>query len=48
MLLWEFILHAPACQGQKIGWHVAVLLVFVISTLLLALADRWGSDHGGK
>jgi uncharacterized protein (TIGR00645 family) len=27
---------------QKIGWQVAVLLVFVISTLMLALSDRWG------
>jgi uncharacterized protein (TIGR00645 family) len=27
---------------QKIGWQVAVLLVFVVSTLLLALSDRWG------
>jgi uncharacterized protein (TIGR00645 family) len=27
---------------QKIGWQVAVLLVFVISTLVLALSDRWG------
>jgi len=28
------------------GWMVAVLLVFVISTLVLMLSDRWGGDHG--
>ncbi len=31
-------------NAQKIGWQVAVLLVFVISTLVLALSDRWGSS----
>jgi len=31
---------------QKIGWQVAVLLVFVISTLVLALSDRWGGRGG--
>jgi uncharacterized protein (TIGR00645 family) len=35
-------------DSRKLGWLVAVLLVFVISTLLLALSDRWGSDHGGE
>ena len=33
---------------QKMSWLVAVHLVFVISALVLALSDRWGSDHGGK
>jgi uncharacterized protein (TIGR00645 family) len=31
---------------QKMGWLVGVHLVFVVSTLLLALSDRWGADHG--
>jgi uncharacterized protein (TIGR00645 family) len=34
-----------AFDAQKMGWLVGVHLVFVISTLLLALSDRWGSDH---
>jgi uncharacterized protein (TIGR00645 family) len=33
---------------QKLGWLVGVHLVFVVSALILALSDRWGSDHGGK
>jgi uncharacterized protein (TIGR00645 family) len=35
-----------AFDAQKMGWLVAVHLVFVVSTLVLALSDRWGSDHG--
>jgi len=35
-----------AFDAQKMGWLVAVHLVFVISTL--ALSDRWGSDHGSE
>ncbi len=35
-----------AFEPTKMGWLVAVLLVFVISTLLLALSDRWGVDRG--
>jgi uncharacterized protein (TIGR00645 family) len=35
-------------DAQKMGWLVAVHLVFVVSTLVLALSDRWGSDHGGE
>jgi len=35
-------------DSRKLGWLVAVLLVFVISTLLLALSDRWGGDHKGE
>ena len=33
-------------DAQKFGWLVGVHLVFVISALMLALSDRWGSDHG--
>ena len=31
----------------RMTWMVAVLLVFVISTLLLAIADRWTADKEG-
>ena len=37
-----------AFDGRKLGWLVGVLLVFVVSTLLLALSDRWGSDHSSE
>ena len=30
---------------QKLGWLVGVHLVFVVSTLVLALSDRWGGDR---
>ena len=33
-------------DAQKMGWLVGVHLVFVVSALILALSDRWGSDHG--
>jgi uncharacterized protein (TIGR00645 family) len=33
-------------DASRLGWLVAVHLVFVISTLMLALSDRWGSGHG--
>jgi uncharacterized protein (TIGR00645 family) len=32
-------------DAQKLGWLVGVHLVFVVSALVLALSDRWGSDH---
>jgi uncharacterized membrane protein YqhA len=32
-------------EPQKLAWLVGVHLVFVISALMLALSDRWGSDH---
>jgi len=32
----------------KMGWLVGVHLVFVVSTLVLALSDRWGGDHGSE
>ena len=35
-----------AFDAQKLGWLVGVHLVFVVSALVLALSDRWGSDHG--
>ena len=35
-----------AFEPMKFGWLVGVHLVFVISTLVLALSDRWGGDHG--
>src|SRR6202035_633715 len=34
-----------AFDAQKLGWLVGVHLVVVVSTLLLALSDRWGDDH---
>ena len=34
-----------AFDPMKLRWLVAVHLVFVISTLVLALSDRWGGDH---
>jgi uncharacterized protein (TIGR00645 family) len=37
-----------AFDAQKMGWLVAVHLVLVISTLVLALSDRWGSDHSSE
>jgi uncharacterized membrane protein YqhA len=37
-----------AFDAQKMGWLVAVHLVFVISALVLALSDRRGSDHCGE
>jgi uncharacterized protein (TIGR00645 family) len=36
-----------AFDPSKMGWLVGVHLVFVISTLLLALSDRW-SDRGSE
>jgi len=35
-------------EPQKLGWLVGVHLVFVVSTLVLALSDRWGGDHNGS
>ena len=37
-----------AFDATKMGWLVGVHLVFVVSALILALSDRWGSDHSGK
>ena len=35
-------------DAQKLGWLVGVHLVFVVSTLVLALSDRWGGDHNSE
>ena len=35
-------------DASKLAWLVGVHLVFVVSTLLLALSDRWGSGHGAE
>jgi uncharacterized protein (TIGR00645 family) len=32
-------------DAQKMAWLVGVHLVFVVSTLILALSDRWSGDH---
>ena len=37
-----------AFDPSKMGWLVGIHLVFVFSTLLLALSDRWGADHGSE
>ena len=34
-----------AFDAQKMAWLVGVHLTFVVSALVLALSDRWGSDH---
>jgi uncharacterized protein (TIGR00645 family) len=34
-------------DSTKLGWLIGIHLVFVVSTLVMALSDRWGSDHGG-
>ncbi len=35
-------------EPQKLAWLVGVHLVFVVSALVLALSDRWGSDHNSE
>ena len=37
-----------AFDPAKMGWLAGVHLVFVISTLLLALSDRWANGHSGE
>ncbi|NOJ50561.1 TIGR00645 family protein [Bradyrhizobium archetypum] len=32
-------------DAQKLAWLVGIHLVFVLSTLLLALSDRWSGGH---
>jgi uncharacterized protein (TIGR00645 family) len=34
-----------AFDPAKLGWLLGIHLVFVVSTLILALSDRWTSDH---
>ena len=41
-------IDAASFDAQKMGWLVGVHLVFVLSTLVLALSDRWGGDHGSE
>ena len=36
--------HRHGLRSPEMGWLVGVHLVFVISALMLALSDRWGSD----
>ena len=36
-----------AFDPSKLAWLVGVHLVFVLSTVMLALSDRWGNSHGG-
>jgi uncharacterized protein (TIGR00645 family) len=43
-LLEAFLNIDAAFDATRMTWLVAVHLVFVISTLLLALSDRWGSE----
>ena len=35
-------------DAQKLAWLVGVHLAFVVSAFMLALSDRWSSDHGGE
>jgi uncharacterized protein (TIGR00645 family) len=45
-VLKSFMNIDAAFDPSKLGWLVGVHLVFVISTLMLALSDRWSpSDH---
>src|SRR6202000_121417 len=34
-----------SADAKKLGWLVGIHLLFVVSTLILALSDRWGSDR---
>jgi uncharacterized protein (TIGR00645 family) len=46
-VLEAFMYIDSSFDPRKMACLVAVHLVFVISTLVLALSDRWG-DHGGE
>jgi uncharacterized protein (TIGR00645 family) len=37
-----------AFDAQKLGWLAGIHLVFVVSTVMIALSDRWGGDHGAS
>jgi uncharacterized protein (TIGR00645 family) len=37
-----------AYDSARMGWLVGVHLMFVVSTLILALSDRWGGDHNSE
>jgi uncharacterized protein (TIGR00645 family) len=45
-VLESFLNIDTAFDATRMTWQVAVLLVFVISTLLLALSDRWAAEKG--
>ena len=45
-VLEAFLNIDAAFDATRMTWLVAVHLVFVISALLLAISDRWSSDHG--
>ena len=47
ILLEAFLNIDSSFDATRMSWMVAVLLVFVISTLLLAIADRWAADKEG-
>jgi uncharacterized protein (TIGR00645 family) len=47
-LLEAFMNIDTSFDPRKIGWMVAVHLVFVLSTLVLTLTDRYGGGHGGE
>ena len=47
-VLEAFLNIDAAFDATKMTWLVGVHLVFVISTLLLALSDRLGADRGGE
>ncbi|WP_407167840.1 TIGR00645 family protein [Bradyrhizobium sp. ORS 111] len=44
-VLEAFLNIDAAFDATRMTWLVAVHLVFVISALLLAISDRWSSDH---
>jgi len=35
-------------EPSRLAWLVGVHLLFVVSAFMLALSDRWSSDHGGE
>ncbi|MCC8975198.1 TIGR00645 family protein [Bradyrhizobium brasilense] len=37
-----------AFDPSKLAWLVGVHLVFVVSSFMLAISDRWGSGHHGN
>jgi uncharacterized protein (TIGR00645 family) len=45
-VLKAFMNFDSAFDPQKLGWLAGIHLVFVISTVMIALSDRWGGDHG--
>jgi uncharacterized protein (TIGR00645 family) len=47
-LLKSFMSLDTVFEPQKLAWLVGVHLVFVVSAVMLALSDRWGSDHSSE